>query len=209
MMSCHRLAVILPPVAGQRDDHAAPAKSSAFSAAVGSWKSGRTVVFIASMAVLPVMKISPAMASRRRFSALAAGGGEVQRGNVADQRPVHLLREGGVFVLGPQARLDVAHRDLVIKRGQCAGEGRRGVAVDKDQVGLGRCRRLSPCPAACFVVMVERVWLLLHDVQVDSRPRRPKMSITESSICRCCPVRQQRLSRHSRTRQLLDTEGPF
>ena len=61
----------------------------------------------------------------------------MQRGNIADQRPVHLLREGGVFVPRPQARLDVAHRDLVIKRRQRPGKRRRRIAVDEDHIRLG------------------------------------------------------------------------
>ena len=63
--------------------------------------------------------------------------GKMQIGNIADERAVHLLREGGVFVPGTKSGLNMADLDLMIKRGKRAGERCGRVAVDKNKVRLG------------------------------------------------------------------------
>ena len=61
----------------------------------------------------------------------------MQVGDGPHHLPVHLLGVGGPLVIGPQAGLHVAHRDLVVESGQRPGKGGGGVAVDQHQVGLG------------------------------------------------------------------------
>ena len=61
---------------------------------------------------------------------VGGGGAEVQVSDGADHPAVHLLRVGGVFVIGAQAGLHVAHGHPVVEGGQGAGEGGGGVTVD-------------------------------------------------------------------------------
>ena len=61
---------------------------------------------------------------------------EIQFRYGGHQLAVHLLRKGGIFIVSPQARLYVAHRDLLIKCRQCAGKGGRGVTMHKNHIRL-------------------------------------------------------------------------
>ena len=63
-------------------------------------------------------------------------GAEVEIRNGRHQLPVHLLRVGGVLVVGPQPRLHVAHRHLMVEGGQGPGKGGGGIPVDQDHVRL-------------------------------------------------------------------------
>ena len=94
---------------------------------------------------------------------------EVQRGDAADERAVHLLREGGPAVVCAQAGLHMADGDLGVKRGKCAGKRRRGVAMDKHNVRLRFAEHLAH---ALEHARRDRgqILPLLHDVQVVIRP---------------------------------------
>ena len=61
----------------------------------------------------------------------------MQIGNIADERAVHLLREGGVFVPGTKSGLNMTDLDLMIERGKRTSERCGRVAVDKNKVRLG------------------------------------------------------------------------
>src|SRR5699024_3289596 len=67
---------------------------------------------------------------------VARGGGKVQISQAAGEHAVHLLREGGVFVVGAQAGLHVAHPRLGVERAQRGGKGGGGVAVHQHDVRL-------------------------------------------------------------------------
>ena len=68
--------------------------------------------------------------------AVPFGRREVDVGDVAGQRPVHLLGPRGVLVVRPETRFDVADGDLVVERRKRRDERRRRIAVDEDEVGL-------------------------------------------------------------------------
>ena len=68
---------------------------------------------------------------------VGGGGAEVEVGNGAHQLPVDLLGEGGPLVIGAQPGLHVAHGDLVVEGGQRPGEGGGGISMDQHQVGPG------------------------------------------------------------------------
>ena len=57
-------------------------------------------------------------------------------GDISHQSPVHFLRKGGILVIGPQASLDMADWDLLIKGRQRPGKRRGRVAVDEDKIGF-------------------------------------------------------------------------
>ena len=90
---------------------------------------------------------------------------EVQRRDIADERAVHLLREGGIPVIGPQARLDMADRDLLIKGRQRPGKRRGRIAVHQDKVRLCLLQGLLHAEQGARCDGRQRL-LLLHDVQV-------------------------------------------
>ena len=90
---------------------------------------------------------------------------EVQRRNIADERAVHLLREGGIPVIGPQARLDMADRDLLIKGRQRPGKRRGRVAVHQNEVRLRLLQGLLHAEQGARCDGRQRL-LLLHDIQV-------------------------------------------
>lgn len=71
-----------------------PGKSRRFRVSSAKTKSGCTVVFMASMTVLPVMKISPWTASRLKFSALARVGAKWSLAMSPARVPGHFFRKG-------------------------------------------------------------------------------------------------------------------
>ena len=89
------------------------------------------------MTVLPVTMI------RRFVDVLAAevvggggGGGEVERGERRGEHAVGFLGKRRAQVAGAQPGLDVAERNLAIKRGQRGGQDGGRVALGEDHVGL-------------------------------------------------------------------------
>ena len=143
-------AVVLPPVAGDQDHLSVDIIQIIEDVLLKSesplqlWSGARR---------------SPCCRSGRRPASMpfpgqivpvGGGGAEVQVSDGADHPAVHLLREGGVLVIGAQAGLHVAHGHLVVEGGQGAGEGGGGVTVDQDQVGLGPAPAPPPCPAGTW-----------------------------------------------------------
>ena len=63
-------------------------------------------------------------------------GAEVQVRNLGHQLPVHFLGVRRILVVGPEPRLHVAHRHLVVEGRQGPGEGGGGVPVDQDHIRL-------------------------------------------------------------------------
>ncbi len=65
---------------------------------------------------------------------IQGSGGKVEGRQPPGKHPVHLLREGGVSVVGAQSRLYVAHRNLLIEGRQRYCEGGGGIAVYQHRV---------------------------------------------------------------------------
>ena len=122
---------------------------------------------------------------------------EVQRRNIADERAVHLLREGGIPVIGPQARLDMADRDLLIKGRQRPSKRRGRVARAPERGPAAPPAGPAPCRARARVVMDDSVLLLLHDVQVILRRQAEDLHNGVQHLA-VLPVRQQILSNSGR-----------
>ena len=132
----HRLAVILPPVAGDQKHLLLPV--------------GQAVQLVGSEAVvLPhsgfqrvddgVSRDEDALgvpALPKEVLPVPGGGAEVQVRDGGGKHPVHFLGKGGVFVIGPQPRLHMAHGHLMIVGGEGPGEGGGGIPVDQDHVRL-------------------------------------------------------------------------
>ena len=132
----HRFPIILPPVAGHQKD---PAVLVVQLVEQGGGKAvarpdggGHGVNDRVSGDEHPVGDVLPA-----QIVPIPGGGAEVQSGDAPHQPAVHLLRVGGVFVIGPQTRLYMAHLNLVVEGGQGPGKGGGGVPVDQHQVGFG------------------------------------------------------------------------
>ena len=64
------------------------------------------------------------------------GRAEVEVRNGGHHFAVHLLGEGRIFVVSPEAGLHMAHLYLMVKGRQGTCKGGRGVAVDQDHVRL-------------------------------------------------------------------------
>ena len=96
---------------------------------------------------------------------VVCGRCEVQRGNAADERAVHLLREGRPAVVRAQTGLDMADGDLGVKRGERAGKRRRGVAVDKHDVRLHLTEHFAH-PLKHARCDRGQILPLLHDVEI-------------------------------------------
>ena len=90
---------------------------------------------------------------------------EVQIGDVADQRPVHFLREGRILVPCAKSCLNVADLDLMVEGCQRTGEGRGGVAVDQNEVGLRLLKHLLHAEQGLGRDRGERL-ALFHDIEV-------------------------------------------
>ena len=160
----HRLTVVLAAVAGQHDD------AAVFKVQRVERRVGKAEIVAHGGA----HRVDDGVAGDKDLAAhglpaqilgVGGGGGEVQRGDVPDEGAVHLLREGGVFVIGAQAGLDVTDGDLVVKRRKRAGEGRRGVAVDEHQVRLCLLQHRLHAQKRTRRDGREGL-LLLHDVEV-------------------------------------------
>ena len=160
----HGLAVVLPPVAGHQDDlfplviqGVEQVRAEAIVRADRGFQGVDHRVAGDEEAVPDplVLQIPP----------VGPGGTEVELGQAAHHGPVHLLREGGVPVPGPQACLHVAHGDLLVKGRQGAGEGGGGVAVDQDQVGLFLRKDLLQAQQALAGDGVQAL-AGLHDIQI-------------------------------------------
>ena len=96
---------------------------------------------------------------------VVCGRCEVQRGNAADERAVHLLREGRPAVVRAQTGLDMADGDLGVKRGERAGKRRRGVAMDKHDVRLHLTEHFAH-PLKHARCDRGQILSLLHDVEI-------------------------------------------
>lgn len=162
----HGLAVILAPVAGHGDDPPREIdllqliRDELLSAdgvghGVDHGVAGDENVALYGLA----LEVVGVICSRR----------EVQRGDAADERAVHLLREGGPAVIRAQPCLHVADGDLGVKCGECAGKRRRGVAVDKHNVRLHLAEHFAH-PLEHARRDRGQVLPLLHDVEVIIRP---------------------------------------
>ena len=68
----------------------------------------------------------------------ASGRAQVQRGDLAEQAPIGLLREGRGDGAGAQAGLDVRDGHLVVERGQPCCESGGGVPLGEDDIGRER-----------------------------------------------------------------------
>ncbi len=99
---------------------------------------------------------------------VALGRGEMQRRNLPDQAAVDLLWEGGIFIVGAQPGLDVADRDLMVKRRERACKGGRGVAVHQHNFGLGFQQDVVQ-PAQRFFGDGGKRLALLHNIEVKIR----------------------------------------
>ena len=104
-----------------------------------------------------------------KVAGIVRGRREVQRGDASDKRAVHLLREWGPAVIRAQTGLHMADRDLGVKRGERAGERRRGVAVDKHDVRLHLAEHVAHTLKHARRDRGQ-VLTLLHDVQIIVRP---------------------------------------
>ena len=93
------------------------------------------------------------------------GRRKVQRGDPADERAVHLLREGRPTVKGTQTSLHMADRDFGVKRRERPGEGGCRIAVDKHQIGLRRFQH-GLHPIEHTRSDAGQILTLLHNVQV-------------------------------------------
>ena len=96
---------------------------------------------------------------------VVCGRCEVQRGNAANERAVHLLREGRPAVVRTQTGLDMADGNLGVKCGERAGKRRRGVAVDKHNVRLHLAEHFAH-PLEHARRDRGQILPLLHDVEI-------------------------------------------
>ena len=144
--------VVFPPVAGHQDHlFRLVIVQLIEQSGVKSNNPLHTVVLRASITVFPVTNTPVADPLPPPGSAGWLWVGQKWRSAMsAHQRPVHLLRKGRVLVIGPQSRLHMAHRDLVVKGGQSPGKGGGGIPMDQHQVGLDLARTLPPCPAGTW-----------------------------------------------------------
>ena len=159
----HGLAVVLAPVAGEGDD-APPGE-------VHRVELGR----LEALAVRGVReRVYDRVAGdidaafyvlAREVRGVVRRGGEVQRGEAADELAVHLLGIGAHAVVGAEPGLDVAAVYLRVEGGERGGEGRRGVAVDEHQVGL-RALEDAREPVKHARGDVREGLAALHDVEV-------------------------------------------
>ena len=96
---------------------------------------------------------------------ICLGGSKMQIGNIGGQGPVHLLREGGVFVKGTQPRFHMAHLHLGIERSQSRHKGGGSVAVDQHQIRLGLFQHI-PQTAEGLDGDAHQGLGRLHDIQI-------------------------------------------
>ena len=73
------------------------------------------------------------------------GGRGVRGGETRDKLAVDFLGKRERGVVGAQAGLDVDDRGALIKTGEGAGEGRGGVALDSDPIGVGLTDERGEC----------------------------------------------------------------
>ena len=100
---------------------------------------------------------------------VARSRSKVQRRDLTGQLAVHFLRERRIFVVGAQTSLNMADRNFVVERCECAGKGGRGIAVDENNVRLRLFEHLIQTVQALFGDGSERL-TRLHDIQVIIRP---------------------------------------
>ena len=160
----HGLAVVLPPVAGDGDDAAATEiqlveqlrredeiRLHGVAHGVDGRVAGDEDVAHDGLAA--------------QILRVRAGGRKMQIGDVADERAVHLLREGGVFVPGAKPCFHMADLHLMVKRGQRPGKRRGRIAVDEHEVGLDGVQHLVHAEQGLGGDGGECL-ALFHDVQV-------------------------------------------
>ena len=92
----------------------------------------------------------------------------MQIGDAGDEPAVHLLRPRRIDVAGAQAGFDMRHRDLVIKGGERAGEGRRRVALHDDPLGAPAVEHPGD-PRQHRPGQVGEILVRSHDVEVPIR----------------------------------------
>ena len=100
---------------------------------------------------------------------VARSRSKVQRRNLTGQLAVHFLRERRIFVVGAQTGLNMADRNFVVERCECAGKGGRGIAVDENNVRLRLFEHLIQTVQALLGNGRQRL-TRLHDIQVIIRP---------------------------------------
>ena len=131
----HRLAVILPAVAGDEDDLFLPV--------------GQVVQFVRGKFVIlpdggfqcvdhriagdeqPLGDILP-----QEVILVVHRRAEIKIRNGGNQLAVHFLREGRILVIGSETGLHMAHLHLMVKGGQGPGKGGGGIPVDQDHIRL-------------------------------------------------------------------------
>ena len=155
------LALIFPPVRGQQED-AVPVGPSqrlmVIRLAFGELQrvdgrvSGHDDLLFPDVLL---QKVVPAGRCR----------GKVKVSHAGDELTVHLLRIRGILMISTQPCLDMPDGDLLIERGERGCEGRRGIAVDQDHVGLlilqHRCQPLQDVAGDAVQGLA-----VLHDVQI-------------------------------------------
>ena len=131
----HALAVVLPAVAGHKEDLFAVIRQCV---QLLSCK-GIILAHCCFQGVdnrIPCDEHALCHALPAQILPVILRGAEIEIRNGGNKLAVHLLRIGGVFVIGPKPCLHMANRDLVIEGGEGPGKSGGGVPVDQDHVGL-------------------------------------------------------------------------
>ena len=131
----HRLAVIFPAVTGDQDDLLLVI--------------GQVVQFIGcKLIIFPdsgLQRIDYGVSGDKetvhdgllhKVVLIIGGRTEIEVRNGGNQLAVHLLREGGIFIIGTKSRLHMTHLHLVVEGGKGSGKGGGGIAVDQDHIGF-------------------------------------------------------------------------
>ena len=88
-----------------------------------------------------------------------------------DEGAVRLLGPRGRCVPGPQARLDVPHRDLLIESGQGRAEGSRGISLDQHEIGPVLRQIFIECRDGAGGQIAQRL-ARLHEIEIAVYPDR-------------------------------------
>ena len=165
----HRLTVVLPPVASDQKDLLLPI--------------GQAVEFLRGKPVVLLNRGSQGVNHRiasdkevlgvslpAEIFPVAGGGTKVHIRDSGDQQAVHLLREGGVLIVCPQARLHMPHWNPVVKGGQRPRKGSGGIPVNQHHVRLQRLQRLIHTGEA-FAGNRGQSLPGRHNIQVPIRPQ--------------------------------------
>ena len=160
----HGLAVILPPVAGDGDD--APVLE--IQLVEKRRREGEIVLHRIAHGVDGGVAGDEDIAHDGLAAEIVRVGlcrGEMQVGDIANERAVHLLREGRIFIPRAKPGFDVADLDLMVKRGERTGKRGGRVAVDEDKVGLDGIKHLVHAEKGLGRDGGERL-ALFHDMKI-------------------------------------------